>query len=193
MVTFLESRVDQCANVFGREAGRPSPFDEPPHQADDLVAIGGLPLPHGPTDDAHAVPADQFDHSVPLQERISFGDRHRIDGQLAGYLPDGRQEVSVRQSAGRNLRPHLIENLPVDRHARTRRDMKPKPPLGWHMCIIVSIHVASCQSVLCSVGRVASLRYAWTLNATCARDWGGEDAARLSSPKSDPSHPSRAD
>jgi hypothetical protein len=58
MVTFLESCVDERANVFGREASRPTPFDESPHQADDLVAIGGLPLPHGPPDDAHAVPAD---------------------------------------------------------------------------------------------------------------------------------------
>src|SRR5580692_11027570 len=111
MVTFLESCVDERANVFGREASRPTPFDESPHQADDLVAIGGLPL------------------------------------------PDGRQKVPVGQPAGRDLRPNLVEDLSVNRHAGARRDMKPKPPVGWHMCIIVSIHMRTGNRRLGSLGR----------------------------------------
>ena len=131
-LTLLESGLNQRQNLFGRQAGISALFDEAADETDHFVAIDGLPLTQGPPDDAHPLPADQFDDAVPLQKRIGLGNGHRVDGQLARHLADRREKLAGSQPPGRDLRPDLVQELPINRHSGTRGHVKAKPAVDWH-------------------------------------------------------------
>ena len=65
----------------------------------------------------HSQAADAADDAFGFQPRIGLADRHRIDGRVAGHLPNAGQQVALAEQSAGDQREDLIHDLPVNRHA----------------------------------------------------------------------------
>src|SRR5262249_32159641 len=63
------------------------------------------------------------DHPGDLQLAVRPGDRVRVDHELVGEYPDGRQLLAGREPPRRHQVLHLVDDLEVDRHPVVRRDV----------------------------------------------------------------------
>ncbi|MNC92157.1 hypothetical protein D3C83_85330 [compost metagenome] len=61
-----------------------------------------------------------LEHAFRFEQRVDLRHRHRIDRVLQRELADRRQLGAGRQLPARRHAPDLVEELPVDRHARVR-------------------------------------------------------------------------
>ena len=70
--------------------------------------------------DRHRLAAVALEHAFGLEQAVDLRDRHRIDRVPEGQFPDRRQRRSGRELAARDHAADLLEQLPIDRHARVR-------------------------------------------------------------------------
>ena len=88
--------------------------------------------------DFHALAADAADDALGLEPRIGLADGHRVDGRIAGHLPDAGQQVALaEQPAGHHARGP--DPRSGGRSGR-RVGLISKMAGGSAMCISIVIH-----------------------------------------------------
>src|SRR5688572_23604530 len=134
MIQFLEQRLELLYDLSRRERevtrGRRDLFEQ--RQQHVALRLAVPTRPHG--QHAHALPAHELDDLLLLEQRVRLGDRHRIHFQLLRDLPDGRQEVAGAQTTPGDLRPNLVHELPINRHAGGGGDVHRErgPHVYWY-------------------------------------------------------------
>src|SRR5688500_9602046 len=134
MIQLLEQRLELLYDLSRREREVTRRSGDLLQQRQQNVALS-LPVParaHG--QHAHALPAHELDDLFLLEQRVRLGDRHRIHFQLLRDLPDGRQEVAGAQTTPGDLRPNLVHELPINRHAGGGGDVHRErgPHVYWY-------------------------------------------------------------
>ncbi len=69
-------------------------------------------------DNRHRLAAIARQQPFGFEQAVRFGDRHRVHRVRHRELAHRRQLRAGLELAARDHAPHLLENLPVDRHAR---------------------------------------------------------------------------